>query len=511
MQLRPYQVDAVSATLSDWQTSDRLLGILPTGGGKTICFSHVVAERRKSGRCLVIAHREELIDQALDKMRKATGIWGAKEKAEHRASMLADVVVGSVQTLQGKRLARFPRDHFKTVVIDECHHATASTYQRLLKHFDGAKVLGVTATPDRADEVNLGSYFEKVSFEVSLLELIQKGFLSKIVAKTLPIKIDLTQVKTTAGDFQAAGLGDAINPILNKAADLLAEHANNRKGLIFLPLIHTSQKMNDAMVKNGFSSAWISGDDPLRKEKLESFRNNEIRWMCNSMLLTEGFDMPDIDCIVVLRPTKSRALYSQMVGRGTRIHEGKENVLVIDFLYQTVKHNLMRPANLIAEDPEEVEGITEMLNKRGGGQMELDIMQAATDATEQRERKLREALERAAKKKARLMDPVEFGLTVHADAVADFEPDKPWHYEAVSDKQRSIIERFGIKADGMLRGQASALLDIIFARSKAKLANPEILKSLKAAGHPSPNTVTQSDAISWLKDPRPEKIFVPMF
>jgi superfamily II DNA or RNA helicase len=211
--LRPYQTACVEAVLSKFRQHGKLLAVLPTAAGKTVIFSHT-AEKFAPGRTLILAHREELLSQAADKLTRATGIVAETECGTRQASLDAQVVVASVQTLMGeKRLSRWPRDHFNLVVVDEAHHALAESYQRVLRHFDGhAKVLGVTATPDRGDKKNLGTYFEDIAFEIGLHELIEDGYLSRIAVRTLPVEINLTDVRTVAGDYNDADLGDVIEP-----------------------------------------------------------------------------------------------------------------------------------------------------------------------------------------------------------------------------------------------------------------------------------------------------------
>ena len=242
MELRPYQKEAKDAILKSWEEFQRSLLVLPTGTGKTIVFSKVAEERTKAGKVLIMAHREELLSQAADKIWKSCNIPCSLEKAS--SSCLGSwepITVGSVQTLMSeKRLSMFPPDYFKTVIVDEAHHAMSESYQRVLNHFHGAKVLGVTATPDRGDKKNLGQYFENLAYEYSLLDAVNDGYLCSLKAKTVPLQIDLNQVKVSQGDYQAGDLGDALAPYLEQIADVMTEYAD-RKTVVFLPLVATSQ------------------------------------------------------------------------------------------------------------------------------------------------------------------------------------------------------------------------------------------------------------------------------
>lgn len=221
MTLRPYQEQAVAAVEQAFNEVRSTLIVLATGCGKTIVFSHLAArEVRRGGRVLILAHRGELLTQAIDKLRAATGIVAGLEKAEETSAVAWDempytVVVGSVQSMKSeRRLARFAKDEFSLIVIDECHHALTGTYRAVIDHFPEARLLGVTATPDRGDLRSLGEVFEKIAFEYSIVDAIRGGYLCPIRAQTVPLQIDLSSVAKQGGDYQAAGLGSALEPYL---------------------------------------------------------------------------------------------------------------------------------------------------------------------------------------------------------------------------------------------------------------------------------------------------------
>ena len=366
MDLRPYQREAEAAILGEWDAGIlRTLLVLPTGCGKTIVFSKVIEDRVRAGdRVLVLAHRGELLEQAADKLAQATGLRCATEKAEE--SCLGSwyrVVVGSVQSLmRDKRLSRFAHDYFQTIVVDEAHHVLSDGYQRVLNHFCDARVLGVTATPDRGDMRNLGQCFQSLAYEYTLPKAIREGFLSPIKALTIPLKLDLTGVGVQSGDFKAGDLGTALDPYLEQIADEMTRHCSDRKTVVFLPLVKTSQKFRDILLRHGFRAAEVNGTSQDRAQILSDFDAGKYNVLCNSMLLTEGWDCPSVDCIVVLRPTKVRSLYSQMVGRGTRLFRGKDHLLLLDFLWHTERHELCHPANLICENEDVARKMTENLS-----------------------------------------------------------------------------------------------------------------------------------------------------
>ena len=483
MQLRPYQQNVFDAVEIGWDSFSKQLVVLPTGGGKTIVFSKLAkAEHDRGGRTLILAHREELIDQAIEKLHRSTGIMAQKEKAEFSASLSASVVVASVQSMI-RRLEKWPADHFGLVVADEAHHCISDSWQTVLRHFDGAaNVLGVTATPDRGDRKNLGKYFENVAAEVSLLDLINDNFLSRIQVKSVPLEIDLTGVRQTAGDYNDADLGDALTPYLGAIARAIREHASFRRVLAFLPLRATSRAFVEACQAEGLSAGHIDGDSPDRKEILKRFASNEFDVLSNAMLLTEGFDDPGIDCVIVLRPTRSRSLYAQMIGRGTRISEHKENLLLLDFLWMHEKHALMRPANLIAKTQDEAEQITMKLAESKGGDGE-DLEEASNDAKSEREDRLREELAEKSKRRGKFINPDEFALLLNAPSVAEYQPEMQWEGRAMTDGQRALLEKNGFDvAEIRGRGHASKVIDLIIKRSQLNLCTPKQMRMLKRFG-----------------------------
>lgn len=501
MTLRPYQQTILEAIDIGWREFRKQLIVVPTGGGKTIIFANVA--KAQPNHTLILAHREELIDQAIDKLRAATGVVADKEKAEHWADLGARVVVGSIQSLiREPRRRRWPRDHFDLVIVDEAHHVIADSYRSVLSHFDGhARVLGVTATPDRGDKRNLGQYFDNVAAEIPLFDLIDDGYLCPITVKAVPLKIDLSGVRQTAGDFSEADLGTALEPYLAQIAQAIKEHASFRRVLAFLPLIATSQKFVAACRAAGLAAEHIDGNSPDRKEKLERFGRWKFDVLSNAMLLTEGFDDPGIDCVVVLRPTRSRPLYAQMVGRGTRPADFKENLLLLDFLWHHQKHSLCRPAHLIAKSEQEAEQITK-LSQAGACLPEAvaqhcvqDLQKLAGVAMEERERSLLKRLEEHRNKQAKMMSAEEFALSHHALEVAEFEPTVKWESNAVSEKQAAVLRRAKIDLESVrCRGHASKLIDLVFRNQKLRLASTKQQALMRRMGHPSAGQATAEEA-----------------
>lgn len=488
MELRPYQQEAKDSIFTEWGNGiQKTLLVLPTGCGKTIVFAKVTEECVRNGdRVLILAHRGELLDQASVKIAKATGLGCATEKAEE--SCLGSwfrIVVGSVQSMmREKRLSRFPKDYFDTIIIDEAHHCISDSYQRVLQHFPQSKVLGVTATPDRGDMKNLGTVFESLAYEYTLPKAIKEGYLSPIKAVTIPLKVDLTGVGMQSGDFKAGDLGTALDPYLYEIAEEMRKYCQDRKTVVFLPLVKTSQKFRDILNENGFRAAEVNGDSQDRAQILEDFEAGRYNVLCNSMLLTEGWDCPSVDCIVVLRPTKVRSLYCQMVGRGTRLSPGKEHLLLLDFLWHTERHELCHPAHLICESEEIARKMTENLEEAG---YPMDIEEAektaAEDVVAQREEALAKQLAEMKRRKKKLVDPLQFEMSIQAEDLAGYVPAFGWEMSPPSDKQKQTLEKLGILPDEIDNaGKASKLLERLDKRKQEGLTTPKQIRFLESRG-----------------------------
>lgn len=482
MKLRPYQEEAIGAIYSKWKEFNRTLLVLPTGCGKTIVFANIAAHLAQKERVLILAHRDELIRQAADKLYKACGVQSAIEKADETAlGSFYNITCGSVQTLMRQnRLDRFPRDYYGTIIIDEAHHALSDSYGNILKYWNSAKVLGVTATPDRGDKRNLGEVFESVAYEYSMREAIKQGYLSPIVCECVPLKIDLSSVHVKAGDYDVGEIGSALEPYLEQIADNIP---HDRRTLIFLPLIATSKRMTELLKARGFRAEHIDGTSEDRKEILARLARGEIDVLCNSMLLTEGFDEPSIDCVVCLRPTKSRSLYSQIIGRGTRLYEGKENLLILDFLWHSAKHDLCHAAHLIAPRAETAKKMREISEKKGAGaQLELlDLEEEADDDIRKaREDSIANRLKTLSTRSRKLLDPLQYALSVHDDDLQDYEPEMPWEFAPASDAQIALLEKNGFDAMTIPnKGYACKILDRMNQRREAGLCTPRQMKTLQ--------------------------------
>ena len=489
MELRPYQAEAKAAVFEQWDKGTlKTLLVLPTGCGKTIVFAKVAEDCVRQGyRVLILAHRGELLEQAADKIKKSTNLGCATEKAEQTClGSWFRITVGSVQSMQReKRLSQFSEDYFNVIIIDEAHHCISDGYQKVLQHFPSAKVLGVTATPDRGDMRNLGEFFESLAYEYTLPKAIREGYLSPIKAMTIPLQLDLSGVSIQSGDFKAGDIATALDPYLHQIADEMMKYCRDRKTVVFLPLVKTSQKFKEILNEKGFKAAEVNGESKDRAEVLEAFDKGEYNVLCNSMLLTEGWDCPSVDCVIVLRPTKVRSLYSQMVGRGTRLCEGKSHLLLLDFLWHTERHELCHPADLICEKKEVARKMTENLEGTAGCPMDLEEAErkASEDVIAEREESLAKQLQEMRTRKKKLVDPLQFEMSIQAEDLSGYVPAFGWEMAPPSDKQKQELEKRGILPDEIDNaGKANLILDRLHKRQEEGLTTPKQIRCLEKDG-----------------------------
>ena len=455
--------------------------------GKTVVLSKVAEDEVKEGkRVLIMAHRDELLTQAADKLRMVTGLEAAFEKAGQTALGAASpVTVGSVQTLtRAGRLEKYPVDYYGTVIVDEAHHALSDSYQRVLGRFPGANVLGVTATPDRGDRKLLNRYFDSIAYEYDLRRAIREGYLVNVLAQMVPLELDIREVGISGGDYSAHDVGNALDPYLEQIAREMVHYCDGRKIVVFLPLVATSQKFCRMLNENGISACEINGNSPDRAELLKDFQEGRYSVLCNSMLLTEGWDCPAVDCIVVLRPTRSRSLYQQMVGRGMRLAPGKENLLLLDFLWMSEKHSLCRPSSLISRSEQVAGKLNERLAQDDGTHDLIAAEEAAErDVLREREQALAEELALQKKRKARLVDPLQFILSIEDEDLAGYTPTFAWEMGPASDKQLAYLAKMGIEPDSVRNmGMASMLIERLTQRYYAGLATPKQIRLLERQG-----------------------------
>lgn len=332
MTARDYQ-EAALASLKGPQATKSDLIVMATGTGKTIVFAEYLnRELRPGRRGLVLAHRDELIDQAVDKIGvMAPALVIEREKAEARAARSpgfftsADargVVVASVQTLRGNRLQEWPRDAFDHIIIDEAHHATAQSYLDVIAHFNTARLIGVTATPSRTDGKPLGDVFERIAMDFGIREGIGQGWLVPVNVRVVKSSVDLSGVKQSAGDYALGELQTAVNVEERNALIIAAiqKFSAGRRTIVFAAGVEHAMEIAHLLTDVGIPSEaiWGAMEKDHRRAVIARFRAGETRVLTNYAIATEGFDEPSTGCVVLARPTQSELLLTQMLGRGTR-------------------------------------------------------------------------------------------------------------------------------------------------------------------------------------------------
>lgn len=490
MEFRPYQKEAKEAILREWNNGNkRTLLVLPTGCGKTIVFSSVIEEITKTPdtKVLILAHRDELIRQAADKLKIVTGIEAGIEKAEETVIDKKDeynVVVGSVQSMAGKRLDNYPVDYFTHIIVDEAHHAITNTYASVFAHFPNANILGVTATPKRADKKSLIKVFDTICYEYSLKDAIRDGYLSPIKAQCIPINLDISNVSVNAGDFSPGELSSAIEPYLEQIAEKMKEYCEDRKTLIFTPLVKTSKLFTDILNNQGFRAVEVNGQSNNRKDVLEGFSKGRYNVCVNSALLSEGYDEPSIDCVICLRPTKSTGLYSQIIGRGTRLCPGKNDLLILDFLWQTKQHDLCHPASLVATNDEIAKKMCHLIDESGQAKDLNDLEIEAIESIERdREAALAAQLAMLRNQRAEFISSLQFFASLGQLQLLDADYLYEWEEDEPTSKQIATLEKYGLDTTQITtKGLASRILDILENRRKEGLSTIKQIKLLERYG-----------------------------
>jgi len=511
--LRYYQREAVEAIERELTESRSTLAVMATGLGKTQVFCEVA--RRWHGTVLVLAHRTELVQQARDRLEGMLGEEVGIEQQDQRCHYHHRVVVGSIDSVRTKgRLHRLGQDRFDLVICDEAHHYIAPTWRRALDHFGGAKLLGVTATPDRGDEKALGRLFESVAYVYDIVQGIDAGYLVPVEGRRVVVSsIDVSNMRKVAGDLPKGELDVVMATSAGAVAAKTLEICDTRQGIVFLPGVEsarlTAEAFNDA--RPG-CAAMVSGDTPEaeRADIVSRFRAERIQFLCNCMVATEGFDAPTASAVIIARPTLSRALYAQMAGRGLRVLPGvvdgfggpelaatrreliassqKPNCLLIDFVGNSGKHSLMGPVDLLGGDysDEEQEAAKTALSK-------------AKDARDVRVALAESRLALQAARKARALSHTVTAF--NAFDLCGVKPSDELRYARYgttrpTDKQRDCLLKMGLHADavGQLdRRQASKALDNLFKRRKSGLATLKQMTWLAKHGITDP-TITFTQA-----------------
>lgn len=492
----PYQQDcedACRAALASATGNRSAIVNMATGGGKTFIFSQISGKSvNKGGKVLILAHRAELIRQAAETVQRVAGIFPSVEMADERASRNADIVIASVPSLQNARLHKFPSNHFDLIIVDEAHHSTASTYRNIIEHFPEAKVLGFTATASRTDKACLGDIYDEVAYEITTLELVRQGFLSPLVVKSVPVDIDLSALSgKKRGDYTDEEVGNIIKPHIDKAVKMIQEHASDRHTLVFFPTIETSKAFTRAANEAGLKCAHVDGKTPTneRESIVSDLKNSRINVVSNVMVFTEGTDIPIVDCILMMRPTKSHILLSQCVGRGLRLYEGKENCLLLDPLYLHESNDLMKPADLVANDESHRNAMKELSVEEKleeASEAEYDLAELAHKAECHLEASLKRRLHEARNKEGVERSLEDLAVMFSDREICDFVPTCRWHKDKPTESQLEMLRKAGLSKAKLKeidsKGLASKIIDNICKRQKDGKATIKQVRQLKRFG-----------------------------
>lgn len=536
MRARDYQHTAALAVIEQWKEVRSTLVVMPTGTGKTILFADII-RRCFPKRALVLAHREELIFQARDKIQRVTGYQVEVEMADLRAHVRdgvlgrTHVVVSTIQTQTaggdgGGRMGKFEPSDFGLLIIDEGHHSTAKTYKRVIDYFGQnphLKILGVTATPDRADEEALGQVFQSVAYDYEVLDAIRDGWLVPVEQQVVEIAgLDFSAIRTTAGDFNGADLAavmEAEKP-LHGIADATLEIAGNRRSLVFAASVKQAEQLAEILNRHRAGSAgWVCGKTPKedRRRILAEFASGSIQFVVNVGVLTEGFDDPGVELVVMGRPTKSRALYAQMIGRATRPLPGvvddaddspehrraaiaasaKASCLVVDFAGNAGRHKLMTTADILGGNvSDEAVELAASMARNAGKPIRMDeTLAAAEEELKRRE----EARQLDAARRARLVAKAQYSVqTVDPFNVLHMSPVRSRGWDSgktLSDKQRALIAKHcpGVNADQISYAQGRQLVTELFRRWNGNLCTYKQARILAKHGYDTQN-MTMAEA-----------------
>lgn len=482
--LRPYQEEAIAKIGECLRESASTLLVLPTGTGKTRTAATYV--QRHGGRVLWLAHRQELIEQGAAALEGVTGREVGIEKAD-RYARGTDVVVASVQTLRGDRLASFGQRFAPDLIVtDEAHHAPSASYRAIYDAFPAARHLGLTATPDRHDEKAMGLVFDTVAYVYEIRDAIRDGFLCPIKALSVEVEaIDLRAVGTVAGDLNQGEL-DAVmsaEEALHGVVGAALEHAGDRRTIVFTTSVENAHRLAEITnrYRAGAARAVDGGTDArARATVLRDHQAGEYQFLYNVGVLTEGYDDPAVACIVMARPTSSRALYAQCAGRGLRIAPGKTDCLLIDLAGNAGKHSLVTATDILAGkyDDDVLAEAKRKVADADGGMLAEEALEAAAreiEARRQAEAARRAGLRGKVKTRAQVVDP--FGVFGIKDPGADEWAGR--FATPATDAQIGALTRMKIPIpEGCTKQQASKLLSTAIGRREHGLCTFGQMKTL---------------------------------
>lgn len=523
--LRYYQREACEAIVDGFAECRSQLLVLATGLGKTQCFSAVA--RAWPGNVLVLAHRDELVSQARERLAEMTGEFVDVEQGQERASRRSRIVVASLDSLrsQGRR-ERFGSDHFGLLIQDEAHHALAASYRATLDYFSGAKLLGVTATPDRGDERALGLVFDRVAYCFDIVQGIEAGYLVPIRGRQVVLgEIELDGLAKVAGDLAKGQLDEVMVKAVEGIVAKTVELEPDRQAIGFMPGVKSAAYACERMnaLRPGSSVFLSAATDPAeRRRTVNEFKRGRFQYLFNCMIATEGFDAPGVSLVIQGRPTLSRSLHAQMIGRGTRVLPGtvvglegaehslsrrqaiaassKPDLMVLDFVGNATKHALVTVADLLGGDYSAEELALAKKKGRDGASNPLALLEESRSELA--------AVARAVRAKVaasvRNFDPFQ---VLDLDTSSEQRQDLRWGHRAPTERQLAILAKMKLPPEsltGISQRQAIALIKEKFRRQEAGLASYAQVAQLRKFGceNPSITFAAASDALTYVAECR---------
>ena len=531
---RPYQVNQHDSVLSEFKTVSSTLVVSPVGSGKTILFSMLINSFQPR-RALVIAERSELIWQARDKIQRTTGLECGIEMAELYASAdlfgSTPVVVSTIQTQcsplgNRRRMSRLNPKDFGLMVIDECHHSTSKSYGDLINYYrtnnPQIKIVGVTATPDRSDEEALGQVFESVAFDYEILDAIHDGWLLPLDQQFVNISgLDFSNMRTTAGDLNGADLAAVMEAEQNMqgVAGASIDIIGDKRALVFTASVKQAEMLSNIFNRHRTGmSDWVCGttnkDD--RREMLSKYQEGKIQVVVNCNCLSEGFDDPGVEVVIQARPTKSRSLYAQQVGRCMRPLPGvvdgpetaelrkasiaasaKPSALVVDFVGNSGKHKLVTSADILGgKVSDDAIARAVIKAKKSGGAVRISDVLDEEEGALREEAESRRLQEEA--RKSRLVANVKYSAkSIDPFDLFQITPTKERGWDSgrtLSEKQRALLMKQGVNPDKLSFAQGKQILNTMFDRWNKKMSTLGQVKVLAKYGYAEAAKMNFSDA-----------------
>jgi superfamily II DNA or RNA helicase len=552
--LRDYQVECVESIFKEWKEVISTLAVIPTGGGKSAIAAEVI-RRVQPKRAMFVCHRAELVYQFRNTLARFAGLDAGIEMADLyvNESLFGDlpVVIATVQTLNSElgdrtRMSRFKPMEFGVLVCDEAHHVVAPTWKNVINYFTQnpeLRVLNLTATPDRADEEALGQIIDSVACDIEILDMIHRGWLVPVQQQFVAIEgLDFSAMRTTAGDLNGADLAKEMESEgnLQGVAGASIHIIGNRRAIVFTVSVAQAEALCSIFNRHKEGMAgWVEGktNDDERRELLQRFQDGKVQVVCNCGVLTEGFDNPGVEVVVMARPTKSRALYAQMAGRSTRPLPGivdlfdtpeerkdaiaqsaKPHCLIVDFVGNSGKHKLMSSADILGGkvSDEVLERAVERAKKLGKPVAMTELIDEEEDAEKKRllERDRRKMAEL---RKRNIVANVKFTTKqVNPFDVFDIQParDRGWDYnKQLSDKEKGLLVKQGINPDQLSYAQGKQIVRELFRRWNGKLCTMRQAKCLKKFGYEikdlkmadASKLIAQLEANHWKRPQEPPK------